>query len=123
MRIVFSILAALALAFAGPVVAAPCNVVRGCVVRAEFCRIDPSEQANPNDQRVGTASGALLPVGPAEICHFERLLPEQGVGLCTMAMMPAAIQWIVGNEASGKPPHPGFRLKAAQCVTPDDADL
>ena len=98
MRIV-ALLAALALAF--PAAAAPCNDVRGCVVRAEFCR-----------------AGA-----GAEICHFERLFPEQGVGLCTMAMMGAAIQWIAGDEASGKPPHPGFRLKAASCVTPDDADL
>ena len=59
----------------------------------------------------------------AEICHVERLFPEQGVGLCTMAMMPAAIQWLAGDAASGKPPHPGFRLKAASCVTPDEADL
>ena len=66
MRIV-AILAALALAFAGPALAAPCNAVSGCVVRAEFCRVE----------------------GPAT-CHFERLFPEQGVGLCTMAMMPAA---------------------------------
>ena len=102
MPILRPVLAALALAsVAASADAAPCNDVRGCVVRAEFCR-----------------AGA-----GAEICHFERLLPEQGVGLCTMAMMGAAIQWIVGDEASGKPPHPGFRLKAAACVTPDDADL
>ena len=100
MWIVRTLLAALALAFAGPALAAPCNAVSGCVVRAEFCRVE----------------------GPAT-CHFERLFPEQGVGLCTMAMMGAAIQWIVGDEASGKPPHPGFRLKAASCVTPDEADL
>ena len=56
-------------------------------------------------------------------CHVVRLFPEQGGGLCTMTMMGAAIQWIVGDEASGKPPHPGFRLKAASCVTPDEADL
>ena len=98
MRAVGLILAALAFAF--PAFARPCNEVRGCVVRAEFCRIE----------------------GPQK-CHFERLFPEQGVGLCTMAMMPAAIQWLAGDEASGKPPHPGFRLKAAACVTPDDADL
>jgi hypothetical protein len=69
MPIIRPVLAALALAFAGPALAAPCNAVAGCVLRAEFCR-----------------AGAR-----AEICHFERLLPEQGVGLCTMAMMPAAI--------------------------------
>ena len=90
----------LALAFAAPVVAAPCNDVRGCVVRAEFCRIErPSA------------------------CHVVRLFPEQGGGLCTMTMMGTAVQWIVGDEASGKPPHPGFRLKAASCVTADEADL
>ena len=100
MPILRPLLAALALVVAGQADAAPCNDVRGCVVRAEFCRVE----------------------GPAT-CHFERLFPEQGVGLCTMAMMGAAIQWIVGDEASGKPPHPGFRLKAASCVTPDDADL
>ncbi len=103
MRIGFSILAALALASASAssADARPCNDVSGCVVRAEFCRVGEG----------------------AEICHFERLLPEPGVGLCTMAMIPAAIQWLAGDEASGKPPHPGFRLKAASCVTPDEADL
>jgi hypothetical protein len=102
MRIFISGVAALALAFAGvaPAFARPCNDVSGCVVRAEFCRVD------------GAAA-----------CHVERLFPEPGVGLCTMAMMPAAVQWIVGDEASGKPPHPGFRLKATSCVTPDEADL
>ena len=102
MRIVLAILTALALASApvAPALARPCNDVSGCVVRAEFCRVD----------------------GPGT-CHIERLFPEQGVGLCTMAMMPAAIQWLAGDEASGKPPHPGFRLKAASCVTPDEADL
>ena len=86
MRIAF---AALALAFAGPAHAAPCNDVRGCVVRAEFCR-----------------AGA-----GAEICHFERLFPEQGVGLCTMAIMGAAIQWIVGDEASGNIARYGCEIK------------
>jgi hypothetical protein len=102
MRIVFTILAALALAsaLAAPVQARPCNDVSGCVVRAEFCR-------------------EAAPV----VCHVERLFPEQGVGLCTMAMIPAAIQWLAGDAASGKPPHPGFRLKAASCVTPDEADI
>ena len=80
--------------------AAPCNGVYGCVVRATVCRIDAPDR-----------------------CHVERLLPEQGVGLCTMVMMQAGVQWIVGDEASGKPAHPGFRLKSSQCVTPDEADL
>ena len=81
MPILRPVLTALALAFAAPALARPCNDVRGCVVRAEFCRVEE----------------------PAK-CHFERLLPEQGVGLCTMAMMGAAIQWIVGDEASVHPP-------------------
>lgn len=103
MRIGFSILAALALASASasPADARPCNDVSGCVVRAEFCRAGDR----------------------AEVCHVERLFPEQGAGLCTMAMIPAAIQWLAGDEAGGKPPHPGFRLKAASCVTADEADL
>ena len=102
MRTIFTAFAALALAFAGVALAfaRPCNDVSGCVVRAEFCRGD----------------------GPGA-CHVERLSPGPGVGLCTMAMMPAAIQWIVGDAASGKAAHPGFRLKAAACVTPDEADL
>ena len=117
-----SILAlALASAFTTPAFARPCNDVSGCVVRAEFCRVDPSEQASPG-LGVRPASGGLSP-NPRGICHIERLFPEPGVGLCTMAMMPAAIQWLAGDEASGKPPHPGFRLKAASCVTPDEADL
>jgi hypothetical protein len=100
MRLLRPVLAALALACAGPAFAAPCNGVYSCVVRAEFCATE----------------------GP-EKCHVERLFPEQGVGLCTMVMMHAVIQWLAGDEASGKPPHPGFRLKAASCVSPDEADL
>ncbi len=93
-------LAALALALATPAAAAPCNDVRGCVVRATVCRIDD----------------------PAR-CHVERLLPEQGVGLCTMVMMQAAVQWIAGDEAGGKPAHPGYSVRDMRCVTPDDFDL
>lgn len=91
---------ALATLLASPAAAAPCNAVYGCVVRATMCRIDAPDR-----------------------CHVERLLPEQGVGLCTMTMMQAAVQWLVGDEASGKPAHPGYRLDRAQCVTPDEADL
>ena len=95
------LLAALALlASPAAVSAAPCNGVYGCVVRAQFCTVAAPER-----------------------CHYERLLPEQGVGLCTMVMMQAAVQWIVGDEATGKPAHPGHRLKSSQCVTPDEADL
>ena len=100
MRIIRLIAAALALAWAAPSAAAPCDGVYGCVVRAEFCRTQGARK-----------------------CHIERLLPEQGVGLCTMMMMQAGVQWIVGDAATGKPAHPGFRLVTAQCVTPDDADL
>ena len=93
--------AALALlALAPPAAGAPCNDVRGCVVRARMCRVDEPDK-----------------------CHYERLLPEEGVGLCTMVMMQAGVQWITGDAASGKPPHPGYRLDRAQCVTPDEADL
>ena len=88
-----------ALAVASHASAAPCNGVYGCVVRATMCRIDAPDRY-----------------------HVERLLPEQGVGLCTMTMMQTAVGWIVGDEASGKPAHPGFRLDRAQCVTPDDGD-
>ena len=91
---------AVALALAAPAFAAPCNDVRGCVVRARFCATE----------------------GP-QTCHVERLLPEPGVGLCTMTMMQAAVGWIVGDEAKGRAPHPGFRLERAECVTPDDVDL
>jgi hypothetical protein len=80
--------------------AAPCNGVHGCVVRAQMCRIEAPEK-----------------------CHYQRLLPEQDVGLCTMVMMQAAVQWIVGDEASGKPAHPGFRIEDTRCVSPDEADL
>ena len=99
MRIIIPIAAALALACV-PALAAPCNSTYGCTVRAEFCA-----------------------EGGAQKCHFERLLPEQGVGLCTMVMMQTAISWIVGDQAQHKPAHPGFRLASASCVTPDDADL
>jgi hypothetical protein len=40
-----------------------------------------------------------------------------------MLAMPTAIAWIVGDQAKRQPPHPGFRLKHASCVTRDDADL
>jgi hypothetical protein len=80
--------------------AAPCNGVYGCKVRAEFCTIEQPTR-----------------------CHYERLLPEQGVGLCTMVMMQAAVQWITGDAAAGKPAHPGFRLVTASCVSPDDSDI
>jgi hypothetical protein len=95
-----SVFAALALASASPGLARPCNDVAGCIVRAEFCRVE----------------------APAA-CHFERLFQEPNVGLCTMTMMQSATVWIVGDDASGKPAHPGFRLKAASCVSPDEADL
>ena len=97
MRTILALVACLAATLAH---AAPCNAVYGCVVRATVCRIDAPDR-----------------------CHYERLLPEQGVGLCTMMMMQAGVQWITGNESTGKPAHPGFRLVTAQCVTPDDADL
>lgn len=98
MRIKSLIFAALALA--SPAFGRPCNDVRGCMIRAEFCTT----------------------VAP-EKCHVERLPQEPNVGLCTMTMMAAATIWIVGDEASGKPPHPGFRFKGASCTTPDDFDL
>jgi hypothetical protein len=88
-----------ALLLSSPALAGPCNDVQGCVVRARFCTLDQPER-----------------------CHYERLLPEQGVGLCTMMAMQTAVGWIVGDANAGKPPHP-FRLASAQCVTPDDADL
>ena len=101
MRLPLTLAACLAACLAATLAhAAPCNGVYGCAVRAEYCRTDD----------------------PAR-CHVERLLPEQGVGLCTMVMMSAAVQWITGDAATGKPPHPGYRLKSSQCVTPDDFDL
>jgi hypothetical protein len=98
---VVSEIAALAmLALATPSFAAPCNGVYGCVVRARFCSLEQPDR-----------------------CHYERLLPEQGVGLCTMMAMQTAVGWIVGDANAGKPSHPGFRLATAQCVTPDESDL
>ena len=94
------LLVLIALVVGSPAFAAPCNGVYGCVVRASFCTTD----------------------GAAK-CHFERLLPEQGVGLCSMLAMQAAVGWIVGDVTKGRAPHPGYRLERAECVTPDDADL
>ena len=93
MRIV-AILAALAFAF--PAFARPCNDVRGCVVRAEFCRI---EAPSP--------------------CHFERLFPEQGVGLCTMAMIPATIQWLAGFQLATRSGHSTSRATRISQPFPD----
>jgi hypothetical protein len=48
-------------------------------------------------------------------CVTEDRLPDEAAGICPIMRMGVVGEWLVK--------HPGYRLKSAQCVPPDDQNI
>ena len=48
-------------------------------------------------------------------CITEDKLPDEAAGICPIMMMGVVGEWLIK--------HPGYHLKSAQCVLPDDQNI